>query len=167
METVIDWSKKPEGATHYAPAGDEVAFRWFNMDKGDFGASWIYGYWDLLDRPSNRHDMVKIEQPWTGEGLPPVGIKVHIHDPEGELMYGAGESGEVIAHVENTAVVRMSYGLGCFVSRHLRTPKQIAAEERDKAIAEIREIASAAAGRIEGDAAAAVYDAGYRKQVTP
>ena len=39
---------------------------------------------------------------------------------DGSLHYGAGESGEVVAHVENTAVVRMSYGLGCFTSRYLR-----------------------------------------------
>lgn len=70
---------------------------------------------------------------WNGEGLPPVGMFVHIHNPEGTLMYGHGESGKVVAHVENTAVVRMSYGLGCFTAKHLRTPEQIAAEERETA----------------------------------
>lgn len=67
------------------------------------------------------------------DGLPPIGMFVHIHDPDGIMMYGHGESGEVIAHVENTAVVRMSYGLGCFTAKHLRTPEQIAAEERETA----------------------------------
>jgi hypothetical protein len=51
--------------------------------------------------------------------LPPVGEKVETCNTE-HLFYGVGESGEVLAHVENTAVIRMSYGLGCFTSEHLR-----------------------------------------------
>lgn len=61
--------------------------------------------------------------------LPPVGEFV---DVEGEdLVYGDGELNcEVIAHVENTAVIRMSYGLGCF-QKHVLSPSRT---ERDKAI---------------------------------
>lgn len=71
---------------------------------------------------------------WNCEGLPPVGMHCKIVDPDGVLMYGQGESGEVIAHVENTAVIRMSYGLGCFEARFLRPSHSEAERKRDAAI---------------------------------
>lgn len=69
-----------------------------------------------------------------GQGLPPVGMHCEIVDPDGVLMYGQGESGEVISHVENTAVIRMSYGLGCFEARFLRPLRSEAERKRDAAI---------------------------------
>lgn len=72
---------------------------------------------------------------WNGEGLPPVGMHCEIVDPDGVLMYGQGESGEVISHVENTAVIRMSYGLGCFEARFLR-PLRSEAEMKHEAVLE-------------------------------
>lgn len=71
---------------------------------------------------------------WNGEGLPPVGMHCKIVDHDGVLMYGQGENGEVVAHVENTAVIRMSYGLGCFEARHLRPIRTEAERKRDAAI---------------------------------
>lgn len=71
------------------------------------------------------------EPVWSGEGLPPVGMHCKIVDHDGVLMYGQGESGEVIAHVENTAVIRMSYGLGCFEARYLRPIRTEADKKRD------------------------------------
>lgn len=71
---------------------------------------------------------------WNGEGLPPVGCFCEITDPDGMLVYGQGESGEVIAHVENTAVIRMSYGLGCFEAGFLRPLRSEAERKRDAAI---------------------------------
>lgn len=70
---------------------------------------------------------------WSGEGLPPVGMHCEIVDPDGVLMYGQGESGEVISHVENTAVIRMSYGLGCFEAKFLRPLRSEAERKRDAA----------------------------------
>lgn len=80
-------------------------------------------------------DALKVVE-WNGDGLPPIGMHVVVHD-DGSLVYGRGESGEVIAHVDGCAVIRMSYGLGCFLPRCLRTPEQIAAEEREKAACEL------------------------------
>lgn len=74
---------------------------------------------------------------WPSEGLPPVGMQCEIVDPDGVLMYGQEESGEVIAHVENTAVIRMSYGLGCFESRFLRPICSEADKKRAEIIEEI------------------------------
>lgn len=111
----------------------------------------------LNDIPKFQSDDVE----WAGEGLPPVGTHVVVHD-DGSLVYGHGESGEVLAHVEGCAVIRMSYGLGCFLPRCLRTPEQIAAEERAAAIEKmimIDEKGSLSRTHFCG----LLYDAGYRK----
>lgn len=71
---------------------------------------------------------------WSAEGLPPIGMHCEIVDPDCVLMYGRGESGEVISHVENTAVIRMSYGLGCFEARFLRPLSTEAERKRDAAV---------------------------------
>lgn len=63
-----------------------------------------------------------------GETLPPVGAFV---DVTGYVQYGSGETNcEVVAHVEDCAVIRMSYGLGCFESRALSPAKT----ERERVI---------------------------------
>lgn len=102
---------------------------------------------------------------WFERGeLPPIGEFV---DVDGEdLVYGDGELNcEVIAHVENTAVIRMSYGLGCF-QKHVLSPSRT---ERDKAIDEMKQHCPYhgswdTVGRIYAEA---LYDAGYRKQNLP
>jgi hypothetical protein len=53
--------------------------------------------------------------------LPPIGAPVEIFCDD--LFYGQGESGKVVAHVEDVAVIRMSYGLGCFAAKNLRPLK--------------------------------------------
>lgn len=102
---------------------------------------------------------------WFERGeLPPIGEFV---DVEGEdLVYGNGELNcEVIAHVENTAVIRMSYGLGCF-QKHVLSPSRT---ERDKAIEDMKQCCPYpgswdTVGLIYAEA---LYDAGYRKQISP
>lgn len=102
---------------------------------------------------------------WFVQGeLPPVGEFV---DVEGEdLVYGDGELNcEVLAHVEDTAVIRMSYGLGCF-QKHVLSPSRT---ERDKAIEDMKQCCPYpgswdTVGRIYAEA---LYDAGYRKQISP
>ena len=97
------------------------------------------------------------QQVWNGEGLPPVGMHCEIVDPDGALMYGKGESGEVVAHVEDTAVIRMSYGLGCFQARCLRTARSETDKKRDAAISAID--ATCLLVRDASTTAAAIYDA--------
>ena len=104
---------------------------------------------------------------WHKNGeLPPVGAFVDVVGDS--LIYGQGESNcEVIAHVENTAVIRMSYGLGCFESGAIIPART----ERDKAIDEIIstakkiELNSEMANQIIGEVAVELYEAGYRKEV--
>ncbi|WP_439829975.1 hypothetical protein [Aeromonas veronii] len=102
---------------------------------------------------------------WFERGeLPPVGEFV---DVDGEdLVYGNGELNcEVIAHVEDTAVIRMSYGLGCF-QKHVLSPSRT---ERDKAIDDMRQHFPypGSLDTIGLAYAAALYNAGYRKQISP
>lgn len=97
---------------------------------------------------------------WNGEGLPPIGMHCEIVDPDGVLMYGQGESGEVIAHVENTAVIRMSYGLGCFEARCLRHVRSEAEKNRDAVLDAIYgALTKAERAHNRADEAEAVYDA--------
>lgn len=148
METVIDWNEAPEWATgHGLIAFQGITRVWFNdeqyavYDRDGGPYPWGGGKGDTrhnhtrsaIEYPTNR------PAPWTGEDLPPVGMHVVVHD-DGSLIYGQGESGEVLAHVDGCAVIRMSYGLGCFRPRCLRTPEQVAAEEREKEAQELFEI---------------------------
>ncbi|EOX9008925.1 hypothetical protein ACPW6H_005567 [Pseudomonas aeruginosa] len=159
----IDWNTAPEGANKAGFTGHDQYLQFYRI-PGMFGD---YDYWSekrgwsgndfptcanhLFDRPE------KVE--WDGQGLPPVGVRVSVFD-DGDLVYGHGESGEVIAHVEDCAVIRMSYGLGCFTAKNLRTPEQIAAVEREKAIEEM----CFAEETLTVKQAKALYDAGYRRQ---
>lgn len=110
------------------------------------------------------HDAAPV---WSGEGLPPVGCFCEVEDLDGMLVYGQGESGEVIAHVENTAVIRMSYGLGCFEARFLRPLRTEADKKRDAAIKELTLVifgeTQDAGMATAAMYAARIYDAGYRK----
>lgn len=164
----IDWSKAPEGAEFYSPSV-KLFYRHLDGEFQKFSESresWTvaagerYEYTNLIAKPTE----------WNGECLPPVGSRAYVYDPEGLLMYGAGEEGEVVAHVENTAVIRMSYGLGCFTSKHLRTPEQIAAEERGNSIAGMKGVFDSCSDELMPTSSeyletlfGALYDAGYRK----
>lgn len=108
---------------------------------------------------------------WNGKGLPPVGQNVEWRsDTYGWL------GGKVVGHDESVAILRHNDG---YAGRHahnirpIRTPEQIAAEERDKAIAEMLKpvfvkleaagLMTSGAPGILGVAMGALYDNNYRK----
>ncbi|MBH4018253.1 hypothetical protein I5Q67_13925 [Pseudomonas aeruginosa] len=161
----IDWNTAPEGATHWEPTGPDFYEGWMKKE-GDYWFYWSEGTNKWFRGPSCNVSAereatfeARPQEAWDGQGLPPVGVRVSVFD-DGDLVYGHGESGEVIAHVEDCAVIRMSYGLGCFTAKNLRTPEQIAAEEREKAIAEM----CFAEETLTVKQAKALYEAGYRRQ---
>ncbi|MCS7821929.1 hypothetical protein N0019_26615 [Pseudomonas aeruginosa] len=161
----IDWNTAPEGATHWEPTGPEFHEGWMKKE-GDYWFYWVEGINKWFRGPScgvsaerEATFEARPQEAWDGQGLPPVGVRVSVFD-DGDLVYGHGESGEVIAHVEDCAVIRMSYGLGCFTAKNLRTPEQIAAEEREKAIEEM----CFAEETLTVKQAKALYDAGYRRK---
>ncbi|EKY3929380.1 hypothetical protein N8Q41_15115 [Enterobacter hormaechei subsp. steigerwaltii] len=91
----------------------------------------------IISREQYEAALASSKPEWDGEGLPPVGSECEIVDKDGLLRYGHGESGEVIAHIENTAVIRMSYALGCFNAGFLRPIRSEADKKRDSIISMI------------------------------
>lgn len=112
---------------------------------------------------------------WNGEGLPPVGAEF-----EGRFAdYDDGRSswawGRVLAHgqrrifyVDRTGD-EWSHAPADMEFRPIRTPEQIAADEREKAIEEMRRdtTVTGVARAIQYDQAERLYELGYRKQVQP
>ena len=173
--TTIDWSKAPEGATHYrariktfykqdvrAYEWDTVEWRMISNDLGEF--RWSS---DLIERPA-------IE--WTGEGLPPAGLDVEIVRgacswiPTDEWMIG--EYAKVMSSFVNSAghgIAAVQFENGhceCIISdclKPIRTPEQIAAEERENFIDECENFSSVT-NKIR-DVFGMMYDAGYRQKV--
>lgn len=134
-------------------SADFVAVR-LNAEPSEFGGDRWFTSLDL-----EQVSEVEMLEPCSTEDLPPVGSRAFVYDPDGLLTYGAGEDGEVVAHVENTAVIRMSYGLGCFVAKHLRTQEQIEAEEKSEYIEDAQRSLGVGFGTAQ-----AMWFAGYRKQ---
>ena len=168
----IDWSKAPEGATHYyknspQPWRDLSGYNWKYFSSGEWHSGPSVCTSDELMREIGKVLFAKpLTQPWAGEGLPPVGAVCECNLP-GELTnnYSWVEA-RVIWHNGPTecAVVRSSSKLAwCDEFRPIRTPEKIAADERQAAIKEM-------IGHIGGSRrceAEVLYDAGYRKQVQP
>lgn len=115
---------------------------------------------------------------WNGEGLPPVGAvcerRSHA-DAEG----GRYEEVKIIAHTskgcpvwENTnamfaGISKAPHMVGGFPEfRPIRTPEQIEAEKRERAVFALAEVLRGYAPQ-NVTAAFALYDAGYRKQEQP
>ena len=150
----IDWPKAPEGATHYLK--DNAAYGWV--------ACW-YKYennqW-LAINDANRHkwladnDQVDLFVPlliprpspsWSGQGLPPVGVRCeagipHTSGPDGENRSIVWIDGRVIAYhdIKGRKYAWFAdddggfYPPGVLEFRPIRTPEQIAKDEREAAV---------------------------------
>lgn len=160
----IDWSKAPEGATHYRKGNSLSFFR--DVEKSGFYFwnehqpqwRWVEGAFPADAKP--------IAPTWNGEGLPPVGT---VCEHEGSNGWSNSEVCEVIAHrafeghADGELLVVCATKTDVWFSsaccfRPIRTPEQIAAEKRDKAIKEMAEDLG-----IMHTTAAQAYDKGYRK----
>lgn len=177
----IDWSKAPEGTTHWHGGDDEFCPAFYKVVDGK-----ATHYWTTLEpmwRKVTSFDRViatylmqclPAPTPWDGTGLPPVGTVCEIHGHvHHELRKQPFEWVQcvVIAHtdfggdpvaVAKTTDSSIGWGIGR-AFRPLRTPEQIAAEEREKAVDKMVEIASNAQCFGVGRAVlGALYDAGLR-----
>ena len=162
----IDWSKAPEGATHWEPSSYEFAEGWMRK-VGDKWSYWLEGskVWGLsgpaccvsAEREATFEE--RPQEPWNGQGLPPVGIAVEwLSWPHGWV------GGRVVGHDGKVTVVSHNDGYtGChpYQVRPMPTPEQIAAEEREQAINEMRAIIDSAGPTVHAKLAA-LYDAGWR-----
>lgn len=178
----IDHSNNPEGATHRSGANfyRKTGPTWMLLGSG---GKWIATAtdWSWLEL-----NAVSLEAEWDGEGLPPVGTACIMigcaDDPDTadfeKYKSHVGSEVSIIAHRDVgtgvvAAVYEISIGGGmfeyyamcadCFEPR--KTQEQIAAEERENTIANIRRIILHAE-EMGGDPAIALEANGYRKQVT-
>lgn len=172
----IDWSKAPEGCIGaFARIISKTAFFVFSKrpseyssregyeGEGEDGPYHVFSeYWEWIDKP------------WDGQGLPPVGTEVEANFPVTDttgthyhwrrvIVAVAGIPGAerecLVYDAENTKPAWVDE------LRPIRTPEQIAAEERSKECDRIFAILSSV--EREGnrsDMAEALYDAGYRRQ---
>ena len=173
----IDWSKAPEWARVVGKAGVSGFLVWIDHKKysymnGDFGGrEFIIG-----DPCMWRNDEIEVVDTrptakWNGTGLPPVGVPC-----EAELYSGGGwiegfvsyygkanfvfESSQLTVGVEIVGKIRTS------AFRPIRTPEQIAAEEREAAVQAMLDGYSYPNSDIARAVCGYIYDAGYRKQST-
>lgn len=186
----IDWSRAPEGATHYGPA---VEGQWLACWHKKVDGQWLGWLADGDTRwgPSGNtvermKQLISRPQDWTGEGLPPVGT-VCEYDAR---AFGKGDPLWVTVEInylskwnivfvciavpdgtrQENVGVELSADVGVTINRFrlIRTPEQIASEERQKNIMIISDILIANRGNSnEYHQAGLIYDAGYRKQVKP
>jgi hypothetical protein len=198
--STIDWSKAPEGTTHFGPKHDFLVENWFKRDE----CGW--SIWECARWAACRGGLQKLredtmvrrppQKPWAVEGLPPVGTVCEFaggtpcpEDPfDKDLKVGMKVT--IIAHFkcgdftlaaftfdpknQDRGMVQVEQGnFGCF--RPIRTPEQIAAEEREKARDEVLN-AMAEKMAIEKNetlwqhrlqVVGEMLDMGYRKQVMP
>jgi len=175
----IDWSKAPHGTTHFRQ--DDPKSPWRMLKDGVWHA-WFGGEWMTVTTAAEHFYIAR--PAWSGEGLPPVGAMVEIR-----LMgWSIRESAEKFIGIplRVAASFRMDCGtdmiavdgghdLGCEVFRAemavpARTPEQIAAEEREKAIDQMMVDYEFTVGscthQLFRHQAERLHDAGYRK-VTP
>ncbi|MEV1255310.1 hypothetical protein ABZQ86_26055 [Pseudomonas aeruginosa] len=173
----IDWSTAPEGATHWEPRSDMYRESWMKnvADKWFFWGSrrkaWIEEFEVCAEREATFE--ARPQEAWNGQGLPPVGTVCEWHESDGS----AYTESKVVAYTDDGLFVCMQkpgrrpevLRIDNCEFRPIRTPEQIAAEERAAAIAEMMKDAgiteSAFAHDPEAEVwAAALYDSGYRRQ---
>ena len=170
----IDWSKAPEGATHWERESYGASAGWMRNDGGDWFFLSSNGHWlkHIISNVSavRLANMVKRPSPsWSGEGLPPVGVVCEVDWCE------EWHKCEVIAHfqqrcgmvaaftVEISGGAKSLYAFGADSFRPIRTPEQIAADEREAAIKDMLEDAGRPDTAKTRDQAQLLYDAGWRK----
>lgn len=169
----IDWSKAPEGATHWDSRGNccSVGFMRPGVRRGEWEYFGMDGHWILYGPVDGALEAAMVKRPddtsWVGEGLPPVGavcevLNNELNNPVWEtctilwvgkyrVIYDSESCNERVGFIEDLEF------------RAHRTPEQIAADEREK---EVNRMVATAQMLDKGWArkvCESLYDAGYRK----
>lgn len=173
----VDWSKAPEGATHWMP-GSQYWQEGFWKREGEANYFFEGGEWaSSVAKPFGHPALVKrpAAPQWSGEGLPPVGAVCMVYPHNTLWGFGStsGHRREILAYhgdfvwlgsdcmaLESTRIDKVDF-------KPLRTPEQIAKAERDAAIHDIAVAMAWHPTRSAKSLAAMVYDAGYRKLEQP
>ena len=179
----IDWSKAPEGATHYVvgsihPFEKRVGDDWFYYAGGMW--SRVYSKGDDRIASSSLAVVPRPTAPsWSGEGVPAVGATLEVTDKtlnDGVwtkvVILAVGKHGKddcvLMAEVLDDkgrpgTMVASLYTQYEGYFRPIRTPEQIAADEREAAIDEMLAATPAPGSDISLRVCEQLYDAGYRK----
>lgn len=172
----IDWSKAPEWADgHGVIAHHGITRVWINMDQyavvGAEDRVYPYGGGTSETRQNFTRGQVQYITPrparWDGDGLPQVGGKC-------ELRIGTQNSWRetTIKFIGDEILVaqvgdrELCWRLEYCTFRPIRTPEQIAAAEREQAVAEMWSTYWQPSVSTAMEGLGLLYDAGYRKQVT-
>ncbi|HHN2094115.1 TPA: hypothetical protein ACRNYL_000490 [Pseudomonas aeruginosa] len=161
----IDWNTAPDGATHWEPDSYHVFGSWMKKE----GYSWFWwegdvGRWSpslFISEQRMGTFEARPQESWNGQGLPPIGTVCeyrHMIWPEYrpcEIRYISEES--LVAYDD---AQEQFYRTCDMLFRPIRTPEQIAAEEREKAIEEM----CFAEETLTVKQAKALYESGYRRQ---
>ncbi len=177
----IDWSNAPEGATHFLPEQDSRG--WVSCWYKNVAGTWFAR--NEYDREWNMDNdyledfvplLIEREKPWTGEGLPPAGTVCEVKGCMGHYLQW--EKVTVFAVRGKTVMFDMEDGRWGQTDSHdfrpIRTPEQIAADERESAVTEMKQCFDSVSDHLMPTSNkyletlfGALHDAGYRKQVAP
>ena len=167
----IDWSKAPEGADKY-----NTYNKLFYKGAKPYLQVFTHGGWkqSVFVKSDERFVCRPTTPSWSGEGLPPVGVVCeaaipHTSGPNNERSFIWIE-GSVIAYYEIKGKTYAwfaeddgFYPPSILEFRPIRTPEQIAADERGAAIDEMLAATPAPGSDISLRVCEKLYDAGYRK----
>ena len=168
----VDWSKAPDGATHYSedcyhPWLKDSPISYFVEDK----KVWVEYNSCTSNHKEHFNDAVKRPPEWDGSGVPPVGTVCEYQLNGGawfmcKITYvPSGSDDWFVAwcnHLGVDQILTFSSDYYTLQLRKIKTPEQLAAEERLHAIDEMVRVGdwcSTAYKELMG----ALYDAGYRK----
>ncbi|MBG6882049.1 hypothetical protein I5J06_00485 [Pseudomonas aeruginosa] len=177
----IDWTKAPEGATHWEPKSSYFAEGWMRKVGNEWSfwsegsESWVRG--TLTCNVSGEREAkfeARPQESWNGQGLPPVGTLCEWHGPNSDGPDGwVYTESNVVAYTDDGLFICMQKP-GCWPVvqridncefRPLRTPEQIAAEEREKAISEMLGLYNSGYWPMTSKQFCEIlFDAGYRRQ---
>lgn len=175
----IDFSKAPDWAIGHAlhAFGGEIREVWvgeYQYQRLDQLKAFPYGGGNSDHRHNPRRSEFHFEQLrpvlWTGEGMPPAGTVCEAMLPSAGHQWVEGLV--VWHHPELEGSAAVIHGGGRLVGwssafRPIRTPEQIALEERERAINGMIADTNILTGIMSDRRimAGQLYDAGYRKQV--
>lgn len=174
-------SNIPEGATHTYTESGGTSFR---KMSGSYWLGYADGDWIILYNPASHcYVPIQAEPEWSGEGLPPVGVEIEVKHKDATPEWARPDfyKAEIVA-IGKQLVIFAAEANGCetvgkiedYEFRPVRTPDQIAADDR---LHKIRDACTAISKTLDrfkndipgGGAARAVIeamiDAGYAKQV--
>lgn len=166
----IDWNKAPSGATHHNSA---CVFPWLRDTTPSFynGECWVEYTSDDIYWEEHISKAIKRPQEWDGNGVPPVGTVCEYCLDDGwwskcKVVYvlSGSDDGFVVwcDHLDSDKFLSFSTGRYRLYLRKIKTPEQIAEEEKSKAIDEMNDLILG--WGVEKRMLAVLYDAGYRKQ---